>query len=172
MSTIDKFLNFMKLSPDNEDDYYYDDEDDQEPQQPEKKVSSKPEPVKEEPVREKKDYSSSEKITHINKPKRTSVPSGERSSMEVCVIKPSNFEDAREVTETLLTDRAVVLNLKGLDMNVAQRIIDFTSGSCFAIGGNLQKVDSYVFILTPKTIEISGDFKDIFSAGEFDVPSI
>ena len=53
--------------------------------------------------------------------------------MEVCVIKPTSVEDAREITETLLNNRTVVLNVEGLDVEIAQRIIDFTSGSCFAM---------------------------------------
>lgn len=44
--------------------------------------------------------------------------------MEVCVIKPTSVEDAREITETLLANRTVVLNLEGLDVDIAQRIID------------------------------------------------
>lgn len=82
--------------------------------------------------------------------------------MEVCVIKPTSVEDAREITETLLANRTVVLNLEGLDVDIAQRIIDFTSGSCFAISGNLQKISHYIFIITPASVDISGDFQDIF----------
>ena len=58
------------------------------------------------------------------------------------MIKPTSIEDGREITETLLANRTVVLNLEGLDVDIAQRIIDFTSGSCFAISGNLQKIFS------------------------------
>ena len=91
--------------------------------------------------------------------------------MEVCVIKPTSVEDAREITETLLANRTVVLNLEGLDVDVAQRIIDFTSGSCFAISGNLQKISHYIFIITPASVDISGDFQDIFGgAGSFEMP--
>lgn len=81
--------------------------------------------------------------------------------MEVCVIKPTSIEDAREVTETLLMNRTVVLNVEGLDLDVAQRIIDFASGSCFAISGNLQKISNYIFIITPQSVDISGDFLNI-----------
>lgn len=88
--------------------------------------------------------------------------------MEVCVIKPANVDDAREITDTLLSGRAVILNLEGLHVDIAQRIIDFTSGSCYSIDGNLQKVSSYIFIITPKTVDISGDFQDLLSGG-FDV---
>ena len=91
------------------------------------------------------------------------------NGMEVCVIKPTSIEDAREITETLLANRTVVLNLEGLDVDIAQRIIDFTSGSCFAISGNLQKISHYIFIITPAVVDISGDFQDIFG-GSFDVP--
>jgi len=91
------------------------------------------------------------------------------TGMEVCVIKPTSVEDAREITETLLANRTVVLNLEGLDVDIAQRIIDFTSGSCFAIGGNLQKISHYIFIITPASVDISGDFQDIFN-GSFDMP--
>ena len=60
--------------------------------------------------------------------------------------------------------------MEGLDVDVAQRIIDFTSGSCYAISGNLQKISHYIFIITPASVDISGDFQEILS-GSFDVPS-
>lgn len=90
--------------------------------------------------------------------------------MEVCVIKPTSVEDAREITETLLMNRTVVLNVEGLDLEIAQRIIDFTSGSCFAISGNLQKISNYIFIITPPNVDISGDFLNIMDS--FDAPPI
>ena len=68
-----------------------------------------------------------------------------------------------------MSNRTVVLNLEGLDVDIAQRIIDFTSGSCFAIGGNLQKISHYIFIITPSSVDVSGDFQDIFG-GAFDSP--
>ena len=52
---------------------------------------------------------------------------------------------------------------------LAQRIIDFSSGSCYAIGGGLQKVSSYIFILTPSNVEISGDIQDLLNGA---VPSM
>ena len=87
------------------------------------------------------------------------------------MIKPTSIEDGREITETLLANRTVVLNLEGIDVDVAQRIIDFASGSCFAINGNLQKISQYIFIITPSSVDISGDFQDIFN-GSVDVPGI
>ena len=93
------------------------------------------------------------------------------SDMAVCVVKPKSMEDAREITETLLANCTVVLNMEGLDLDLAQRIIDFTSGSCYAISGNLQKISNYIFIITPAAVDVSGDFQDLLS-GAFDVPSM
>jgi len=93
------------------------------------------------------------------------------NGMEVCVIKPTSVEDAREITDTLLDNRTVLLNMEGLDLDLAQRIIDFTSGSTYAIDGNLQKISHYIFILTPRNVDVSGDFQEILS-GAFDVPAL
>ena len=49
-------------------------------------------------------------------------------------------------------------------METAQRIIDFTSG-LYSMNGNLQKISNYIFIATPDSVELSGDFQDILSAG-------
>lgn len=50
-------------------------------------------------------------------------------NMEVCVVKPTSVDDSREITETLLAGRTVILNLEGMDLEIAQRIIDFISGA-------------------------------------------
>ena len=161
MGVMDKFLNYMKLN-DEEDDYYDDDYYDEpvEARQPKKSISVKEEPsTAEEPLKK-----TTPKITPMTRQPRKMIGAG----MEVCVIKPTTVEDAREITETLLANRTVVLNLEGLDVDIAQRIIDFTSGSCFAISGNLQKISHYIFIITPASVDISGDFQELLS-GAFDV---
>lgn len=161
MGILDNFLNVMRLNPDEEEDFFnedYDFDDDMEPEKLAKsgfKVKKEKESdddfmddYKEKPVK------TTPKVTPIRQSKRSS--SG--SNMEVCVIKPTSVEDAREITETLLNNRTVVLNVEGLDVEIAQRIIDFTSGSTFAISGNLQKISNYIFIITPASVDISGDF--------------
>ena len=177
MSLIDGVLNFMRLNPDDdeydedEDDFPYDEEDEEEypvkkssgvlkKEHKEKEESShdKSEALKDKPVK------TAPKITPISKGTRKQV-----MGMEVCVIKPTSVEDAREITETLLNGRTVVLNVEGLNVDIAQRIIDFTSGSCFAISGNLQKISNYIFIITPANVDISGDFQNIVDS--FDTSS-
>ena len=178
MAFFDKMLNAMRLnSEDDEDDFYndayLDDEEDYEPavrRRNFRKAKDDDEGVPERrqiPVKEQEPVKSSQKITPMRQAKKSQ---GGYTPMEVCVIKPTSVEDAREITETLLNNRTVVLNLEGLDLDIAQRIIDFTSGSCFAINGNLQKISTYIFIVTPSSVDISGDFQNIMDA--FDSSSI
>ncbi len=175
MGVMDKFLNYMKLNDDDDDDYYYDNEyDDEEPvENKAPAISKKASVVKEEPeeverpVSKRSTSTGASKITQMRQPASRRVSAG--SGMEVCVMKPTSIEDAREITDTLLANRTVVLNLEGIDVDIAQRIIDFTSGSCYAISGNLQKISHYIFIITPSSVDVSGDFQDIFG-GAFDSP--
>ena len=159
MGVMDKFISAMKLSEEEDDGYYDDDFYDDEP-----------EPMRKSNAAKDTDGGDEDKVRKLT-PKVTPLRQTKKvgSGMEVCVIKPTTVEDAREITETLLANRTVVLNLEGLDMDIAQRIIDFTSGSCFAISGNLQKISNYIYIITPASVDISGDFQNILS-GSFDVP--
>lgn len=160
MGVMDKFISAMKLSEEEDDGYYDDDFYDDEPEPARKSVPLKDTDSGEEDNKVRK---MTPKVTPLRQTKKMGA------GMEVCVIKPTTVEDAREITETLLANRTVVLNLEGLDVDIAQRIIDFTSGSCFAMSGNLQKISHYIFIITPASVDISGDFQDILS-GSFDVP--
>ena len=156
MGFIDKFLNSMHLNDDDyydDEDEYFDDEDDYEEEKPKRglfgRKSSRfedededdyydepaPKAGKKRAVEEKPVAVTNNKVTPMRSTPRKGV-----SGMEVCVIKPASMDDAREITDTLLSNRTVVLNMEGLDMDIAQRIIDFASGSCYAMNGNLQKI--------------------------------
>ena len=162
MGLMDNFISAMKLG-DNEDGYdddEYLDDPDADIEQPKASKSSGQDMIGEEGPRK----------TVLSKPSMSRVKKT-GNGMEVCVIKPTSVEESREITDTLLANRTVVLNMEGLDVDMAQRIIDFASGSCYAIHGNLQKISHYIFIITPASVDISGDFQGILS-GSFDVPSI
>ena len=81
------------------------------------------------------------------------------------------MEDTREIADTLMNNCTVILNLEGLDVDIAQRVIDFSCGVCYSLEGRLQKVASYIFILTPADVDISGDFQSILT-GAFDLSSM
>lgn len=166
MGVLDKFLDAIKLTDDDEydDDDLFDDEfdDDYEEEKPKNRLFKKEKPAYEEEDDDfdvKKSSRSNSKVTPMRQPARRNAP-----AMEVCVIKPNNMDDSREITETLLSGRTVILNLEGLDLEDAQRIIDFISGAAFAIDGNLQKISNSIFLVTPAHVDISGDLQDLLGA--------
>ena len=92
--------------------------------------------------------------------------------MEVCVIKPSSVDDAREdYRDSLLSGRTVILNLEGLDLEIAQRIIDLHPALHLPSMATFQKISSFIFLLTPTNVGISGDLQDLLNTS-FDVSSI
>lgn len=83
---------------------------------------------------------------------------------ELRIIRPKSIDDARTVSDILLRDSTVILNLEGLDVTLAQRIIDFTSGACYAVDGHVMKISHYIFVVTPADVDVSGDISN--QAGE------
>ncbi len=169
MGVFDKFLDIMKLNDDDyDDDEFYDDDDefyddDNYEEKPHRrslfgKKNTKEDNYDDFDMEEDKKYqpSANNKVTPMRHP---AVKSG--GHMEVCVVKPTSVDDSREITETLLSGRTVILNLEGMDLEIAQRIIDFISGATFAISGNLQKISNYIFLVTPTNVDISGDLQDL-----------
>lgn len=155
MSLLGKLMDTMRLNNDDEDDYYLD--DDFEEEAPKKGLLSK----------RNADYDDEEesepKPRFLNRNNSKVVPM--RRSMEVTMIRPTSMEDSRDICDYLLAGKAVVLNMEGIHTEIAQRIIDFTSGATYSMNGNLQKISNYIFIATPDSVELSGDFQDILAAG-------
>lgn len=92
--------------------------------------------------------------------------------LEVCIMKPTSFEDSQDICDMLLTGRASVVNLEGFDPTEAQRIMDFISGCVYAINGKLHQISRYIFIFSPDTIDISGDYLELVPDEGFEVPTL
>lgn len=193
MSVLDKFLDAIKLNDDYDDDEYFDDdlldEDDfEEEEKPRKKFFEKFSHKKDDSEldddfldddipedKPKKTVavttSRTAEKTVAQKPVRTSskitpMRASKKSqsvNMEVCVIRPTSMEDTREIADTLVENATVILNLEGIDVELAQRIIDFTSGACYSLDGSFQQVSSYIFVLGPSNVDITGDLKSILN---------
>ena len=172
MGVFDKFSDIMKLSGEYDDDEFYDDEFEDEELDKSYRFpfnkKSKGDGYSDFDMEEEKHFSSSpsNKVTPMRQP-----ASRRGANMEVCVVKPTSVDDSREITETLLEGRTVILNLEGMDLEIAQRIIDFISGATFAISGNLQKISNYIFLVTPTNVDISGDLQDLLG-GSMETPSV
>lgn len=93
------------------------------------------------------------------------------NNLEVCMVKPSSMDDARQMCDILLSGRPVVINMEGLHVDLAQRLIDFSSGACYAINGKLQKISNFIFIVTPSSVDLSGDFQSIMGGAADKAPA-
>lgn len=88
----------------------------------------------------------------------------QQTSAPVHVVEPNGFNDAQELGDRLKGNQAVVLNLRGLDRELQRRLIDFSSGLAYAVGGTMRKVDDQVFLLTPTSVEVSEEDKERLQA--------
>ena len=184
---IDKFMNILSLNGSDDDDDYdnddlFDDEIDLvEPPKPKKEKVKKEKPTASKPqnssyasaaatASDDVDYdtgSSFAKRSRSSRPasRSTSGFSNKVVSMnsrgsEVYVIKPQEFNEAQTVTDFLKDGKTIVINMEGIELTAAQRIIDFIGGACYALDGTLQAISSNIFIAAPQDIEVSGDLRD------------
>ena len=164
MGLLDGVMNVFKLKDDDDyDDEYdydeYDDEynDDEDKASARMKLFSGTKKASSEEDDDFEDAKVPPKISAGSGKKVVPIKPGTSRGLEVVVIRPESMEDASDITDTLLNGKAVVLNLEGIHVEIAQRIIDYSAGSCYAMRGNLQKITSYIFLVTPPNVDISGD---------------
>ena len=73
------------------------------------------------------------------------------------VVAPTSFNQAQEVADKLKANLPVIVNLQNVDRDLSRRIIDFASGLCYGIGGQMERVANQVFLLTPSNVEVSAE---------------
>ena len=132
------------------------------PSKPASRASSKP--TYSQPRESRRGFgntsTATDKLVSIDGGASRSRSSRQAASNEVYVIKPQEFDDAQTVTDFLKRGRAIVINMEGLQLEPAQRIIDFIGGACYGIGGELKAISANIFIAVPSSIEVSGDLRD------------
>ncbi len=82
------------------------------------------------------------------------------TQLEVAVLQPQNYEDAREIADRLKSKKAVVINLEELTKEDAVKVLDFVSGVVYALEGDIQKVSSGIFLIAPINVSIASDVRD------------
>jgi len=86
-----------------------------------------------------------------------------REELGLYVCKPKSFSECQDISDILVGGTAVVINLEGFDDDLAQRIIDFVSGTVYAINGSLNIIATRIYLVSPESVSISGDFETILS---------
>ena len=102
------------------------------------------------------EYTQQEVKQHSNKV----VNINATSQLQVVLVKPERFEDASTIADQLNAKRTVVLNLESTGKEVSRRLIDFLSGVAYANNGQIKRVATSTFIITPYNVDIMGDLID------------
>ena len=79
---------------------------------------------------------------------------------KVVLIEPRVYAEAQDIAENLKNKRATIVNLQRIDRDQAIRIIDFLSGTVYALGGEIQRVGTNIFLCTPDNVEVSGEISE------------
>ncbi len=75
--------------------------------------------------------------------------------MKVVVVEPTSFDDSQEIANCIREKRPVIINIENTDPEIAKRIIDFASGTAYALNGEIKKVSKAVFLLAPNNVNVT-----------------
>ncbi len=87
-----------------------------------------------------------------SQPKVVDFKSG--SGNQVIVVKPTNMESAQELCNHLRAGRTVICNFEQVDQKIAQRVVDFITGSAYALDGQVKPVSNLIFVIVPRSVTL------------------
>lgn len=90
-----------------------------------------------------------------------SLSSVKQPTSKVVLCEPRTYNEAQEIADHIVNRRSVVINLDRVDRTQAKRIVDFLSGTVYAVDGDIQKLGIETFLCTPDNVEVSGTISDI-----------
>ena len=79
------------------------------------------------------------------------------ASIEMVVVKPEKLESVTQIADYLVDRKTILLNLEETNKDVARRLIDFLNGVAYAVNGDLRKVATNTYVITPSNVELSGE---------------
>jgi len=89
-----------------------------------------------------------------------SLTSMQGPTSKVVLYEPRSYSEAQEIADNVVNKRAVVINLQRLDHQQAKRIVDFLSGTVYAINGDIQKLGAGTFLCTADNVDVSGSITE------------
>lgn len=81
-------------------------------------------------------------------------------SGKMILLEPRAYSESQQIADHLKKRNTVVVNMKRVTPDQAKRIVDFLSGTVYALGGDLQKIGGGIFLCTPKDVDVEGAITD------------
>jgi cell division inhibitor SepF len=97
----------------------------------------------------------------------TGSVSDSSSDFSMHVVTPRSFNDAQQVADEFKRSKPVIINLQSSDRELSKRLIDFSSGMTYALGGGMQRISQGIFLLTPQNVDVSAEEKARILEGGF-----
>ncbi len=89
--------------------------------------------------------------------------------LKVCVMKCKTFDDSQDICDVILSNCCAIVTLSDIDLALAQRIMDFVSGSVYSLNGKLYQIYDCIFFIAPGNVDVSGDYDDILEQTGYNV---
>jgi cell division inhibitor SepF len=148
MSVMNRFLNYLGLQ-----------DEEEQGERNDRNAEHADEQEIETPVFDSRKQSSKNNVVSIHSQKNA----------RVVLTEPRTYDEAQDIADHLKSRRSVVVNLQRVRRDQAIRIVDFLSGTIYALGGHISKVGSDIFLCTPDSVEVSGTITEIMTE-EADYP--
>lgn len=110
---------------------------------------------------DEEEYESNEEQANV-----VNLTSMKQPTSKVVLCEPRTYSEAQEIADNLINRRAVVINLERVDHEQAMRIVDFLSGTVYAVNGDIQKLGAETFLCTPDNVEVSGSISESITRGD------
>lgn len=112
---------------------------------------------------ESSQHPSFKKVKSQNTGNVVNLTSMQNPTSKMVLCEPKTYNEAQEIADNIVNRRSVVINLQRVDHQQAKRIIDFLSGTVYAVNGDIQKLGSETFLCTPDNVNVSGTISEVLS---------
>jgi cell division inhibitor SepF len=152
MGVINKWMNYLGLKEDDEDDHAAEFQNDEKNLRPQGQQQFQEE-------------AETNAFESRMKNRTNIVPIHSSKNSRVVLYEPRSFDDAQELADHLRSRRAVVVNMQRVRTDVAIRIVDFLSGTVYALNGSISKLGPSIYLCTPDSMEIQGTISELMNEG-------
>lgn len=90
-----------------------------------------------------------------------------QKNMRVVLSEPRSYDEAQDIADHLRNRRSVIVNLQRVRTDLAVRIVDFLSGTVYALNGHISKLGPNIFLCTPDSVDVQGTITEMLADEEY-----
>ena len=83
------------------------------------------------------------------------------NKQEVVLFHAKSFDDAARASDELRKKKAIILNMENVDKTLTRRVVDFLSGSIYALDGSVKKIAQSTYLFCPHNMDVVGDLENV-----------